>query len=64
MNIEDRIKKNEAELKADVIIEPLIDKDYWCETCGSKSGKCHPVTGMCYICGADDWCATHDNVGR
>lgn len=36
-------------------LEPYIDMNYWCESCGSKSGESHPVTGMCWLCGADDW---------
>lgn len=34
---------------------PEIDLRYWCESCGSKSGECDPVTGFCFHCGADDW---------
>lgn len=36
-------------------IKPYVDKDYWCGTCGSRSGKCHPDTGYCYICDTDNW---------
>lgn len=34
---------------------PDIDLRYWCATCGSKSGECHPHTGFCFHCGADNW---------
>lgn len=36
-------------------LTPYIDMDYWCETCGSKTGECHPVTGYCFICDSDNW---------
>lgn len=36
-------------------ITPYIDEKYWCETCGSRSGECHPDTGRCFICDSDDW---------
>ena len=36
-------------------LTPGIDKRYYCETCGSRSGESHPNTGMCFICDADDW---------
>lgn len=36
-------------------IEPSIDTRYWCETCGSHSHKCHPVTGYCFRCDTDNW---------
>ena len=36
-------------------LTPTIDKEYTCETCGSRSGKCHPRTGYCFICGTDNW---------
>ncbi|MDR2935926.1 MAG: hypothetical protein LBU80_01085 [Rikenellaceae bacterium] len=36
-------------------LTPYINKEYYCETCGSRSGECHPDTGMCFICDADDW---------
>nr|WP_321357202.1 hypothetical protein [uncultured Draconibacterium sp.] len=55
MDIKEKIEQNKKELEADGISEPYIDKNYFCETCGSISGECHPVTGMCFICGADDW---------
>lgn len=36
-------------------MKPDIDMNYWCETCGSTSGKCHPDTGYCFICDTDNW---------
>lgn len=36
-------------------LTPSIDKAYYCETCGSHSGKCHPTTGYCFVCGTDNW---------
>ena len=36
-------------------VEPCIDKNYWCETCGSTTGECHPDTGYCFICDTDNW---------
>ena len=36
-------------------LKPTIDKEYTCETCGSRSGKCHPTTGYCFVCGTDNW---------
>lgn len=36
-------------------LTPTINKEYTCETCGSRSGKCHPQTGYCFICGTDNW---------
>lgn len=36
-------------------LKPTIDKHHTCETCGSRSGKCHPTTGYCFICGTDNW---------
>lgn len=36
-------------------LTPSIDKEYYCETCGSHSGKCHPTTGYCFVCGTDNW---------
>lgn len=36
-------------------LTPCIDNRYWCETCGSKSGECHPKTSMCFICDDDNW---------
>lgn len=36
-------------------LTPSIDKNYYCETCGSRSGKCHPTTGYCFICDTDNW---------
>lgn len=55
MDLKKRIKKNKKQLKKEGIKKPTIDKNYWCETCGSKSGKCNPENGMCYICGDDNW---------
>lgn len=36
-------------------IQPEIDENYWCETCGSHSHKEHPVSGYCFICDTDNW---------
>lgn len=36
-------------------LTPTIDKNYTCETCGSRSGKSHPTTGYCFVCGTDNW---------
>lgn len=36
-------------------VEPCIDAEYFCETCGSHSHKCDPVTGYCFICNTDNW---------
>ncbi len=36
-------------------LAPVINKEYTCETCGARSGKCHPQTGYCFICGTDNW---------
>lgn len=56
----------EGIIKADEV-EPYIDERYWCETCKTSPGVCHPDTGMCYICGADDWAVIpgkEDQVGH
>lgn len=42
-----------AEINKD--LSPLIDSTYWCETCGSHSGQCHPDTGYCFVCDTDNW---------
>lgn len=36
-------------------VKPYIDKNYWCETCGSHSHETHPLTGYCYHCNTDNW---------
>lgn len=36
-------------------LTPYVDSNYWCETCGSRDGKSHPITAMCFHCDADDW---------
>ena len=36
-------------------LTPHIDKTYYCATCGSRSGKCHPDTGYCFLCDTDNW---------
>lgn len=36
-------------------LAPSIDKDDYCETCGSRSGECHPKTGYCFVCDTDNW---------
>ncbi len=53
--LEEMIKQNQEELQNEGIETPEYDHSYFCETCESTSGACHPVTGMCFICGADDW---------
>jgi len=35
--------------------KPYYDKKFACEACGADDGACHPVTGMCYHCGEDDF---------
>lgn len=45
-------------------LKPEIDKNYWCETCGSHSHQEHPVTGYCFICDTDNWIREKDaNIG-
>lgn len=36
-------------------IHPWCDKNYWCLTCGSKSGLENPETAYCYYCDTDNW---------
>ena len=36
-------------------LTPEIDKKYYCETCGSRSGECHPQTSYCFACDTDNW---------
>lgn len=56
IDIQQKIEQNKREIELQNLTEPpYIDEDYYCQTCGSTSGKCHPDTGMCFICGADDW---------
>lgn len=52
--IDEKIKNNKLELEKDGIIYPSIDDRYYCLTCGNI-GKEHPTTGMCFICGDDNW---------
>lgn len=53
------LKQQAAQLNKD--LTPTIDKNYMCATCGSRSGKCHPVTGYCFICGTDNWTPVNSN---
>ncbi len=48
----DRIQKTREKNKE---LKPIIDKSYWCETCGSHSHEYHPVTGYCFHCNTDNW---------
>jgi hypothetical protein len=43
---------------------PCIDKEYFCETCGSKDGREHPDTAYCFYCDTDNWYPVHEDVGR
>lgn len=47
-----RIEETE---KINLGITPYIDDEYWCETCGSHSHKCHPDSDYCFICNTDNW---------
>lgn len=38
---------------------PYINQSYACETCGNTAGLCHPGTGMCFVCGSDDFIPMH-----
>ena len=42
-------------------LEPSVDKRYYCATCGSRSGKCHPDTGYCFLCDTDNWTPVNYN---
>lgn len=46
-----------------VSLEPYINDEYVCATCGNV-GKSHPITSMCFVCGADDWKPVSEEVGR
>lgn len=50
--LNEQIEKTKVENQG---LEPYINKDYYCLTCGSHSGECHPITGYCFICNSDDW---------
>lgn len=55
-NLKEFIKERKKRVKMqnkDLI--PCIDERYWCETCGSRSHKCHPDTSYCFICDTDNW---------
>jgi len=41
-----------------------IDKEYYCGTCGSKDGRCHPYTSYCFYCDTDNWYPVHEDIGR
>lgn len=47
------LKQRAARLNAG--LEPSVDKHYFCATCGSRSGQCHPVIGYCFECNTDNW---------
>ena len=36
-------------------LKPSVDRARMCGTCGSRSGKRHPTTGRCFVCGSDNW---------
>ncbi|MDD6210551.1 MAG: hypothetical protein PUB21_08105 [Bacteroidales bacterium] len=54
--IKEALKQRKAETKAlNKGLQPTIDDEYYCETCGSHSHKENPTTGYCYICNTDNW---------
>lgn len=56
--------KVEANAVAEAVaLEPYINDEYVCATCGNV-GKSHPITSMCFVCGADDWKPVSEEVGR
>lgn len=63
MDLNKKIEKNNAELKAENITEPYVNNDYVCKTC-RNIGKSHPNTSFCFICGDDNWIPVSDDVGR
>lgn len=48
------LQKKSAKLKNKGLV-PYVNLDYWCLTCGNKSGKSHPETSYCFICDTDNW---------
>lgn len=54
------LKKQAAELNQKNNVVPYIDKNYSCDTCGSKDGKCMPNSGLCYHCHTDNWKREHE----
>jgi hypothetical protein len=54
MSLQTKIENNKNQLIKENITETYIDDRYFCGTCGNI-GKCHPITGMCFICGDDNW---------
>lgn len=45
-------------------LTPDIDTDYYCLTCGSRTGEEHPETGYCFICNTDNWEPIDSSIAR
>lgn len=48
----EQLKRDAAIANAGTI--PIVSEEI-CETCFSESRAEHPITGLCFICGSDDW---------